>query len=69
LSTLLSQIQNVAAVAGEYPLTAKQKITPTNASHTYSIRGSRTVGNGYYTAGAGGASTFSPIYLKISRAL
>jgi hypothetical protein len=47
-------------------------LTPTNAAHTYHIRGWKSVGGGSPTmsvgAGAGGASAYVPAWYRITRA-
>lgn len=42
-------------------------LTPTAASHTYSIRASRGVSNGTVSAGAGVVTDFMPAYIRITR--
>ena len=61
--------QTPAAVQMIVPAYAARRITPSNASHTYSIRGwcSATTGTPRIDAGAGGAGTASPAFLRISR--
>jgi len=49
-------------------LLARRFLTPTAATHTYSIRAYRTAGNGTWGAGAGGADANLPAYLRITRA-
>lgn len=50
------------------PLTAKTKLTPTNASHTYSVRAWRVSTSGVIVAGAGGAGNPVPGYISITKA-
>jgi hypothetical protein len=49
-------------------LLAPRFLTPTAASHTYSVRAYRTVGNGTFSAGAGGNDTYLPAYIRITKA-
>lgn len=50
------------------PVLAKRKITPTAASHQYKIRVAMTANTGTAYAGAGGAATMLPAYVRITRA-
>lgn len=45
-----------------------RRLTPSNASHTYSIRAITTGGTGTFTAGAGGAGANMPAFIRISKA-
>lgn len=49
------------------PVFIRRKITPSNASHTYSIRGWRGAVNGTVFGGAGGAGTPLPGYISITK--
>jgi hypothetical protein len=46
----------------------RRYLTPSNASHTYSIRASVDAGTGQLSAGAGGAATNLPGYIRITKA-
>lgn len=50
------------------PIVAKRKLTPTAASHTYKVRAVTGSSNGTIKAGAGGASTNMPGYIRITKA-
>lgn len=45
----------------------RRRLTPSNASHTYSIRAIVTSGTGTWTAGAGGAGNNTPTFIRISK--
>jgi hypothetical protein len=44
-----------------------RRMTPSNASHTYSIRASRTTANGTVNAGAGGSGNVVPSFIQITK--
>ena len=50
------------------PLFARRKVTPTNGSHTFSIKAWQVSANGAIVSGAGGAAAYMPAYLRITRA-
>jgi hypothetical protein len=50
------------------PIHAVRRLTPSNASHTYSIRGLVSGGTGVVSVGAAGAGTRVPGYIRITRA-
>lgn len=50
------------------PVNASRKLTPSAASHTYSIVCYRVTANGTVTAGAGGAAAYMPGYIRITDA-
>jgi len=53
---------------GLIPINLLRRITPSNASHTYSIRASQGVSTaGSVGAGAGGAATDFPAFIRITR--
>lgn len=60
----------VSPVVGNGPtLNGRRKLTPSAASHTYSIRAWVTAaGTGNFLAAAGGAGAMMPMYLRISKA-
>lgn len=58
--------QITAATATGYPVTLRRRLTPSNASHTYEIRGS-SAGAAVAGAGAGGASTVMPGFIRITK--
>ena len=51
-----------------YPVTASRSLTPTNASHTYSIRSFRSAVNSTIVAGVAGSAAYVPAYSVIRRA-
>ena len=55
---------NIAGHAG-LPARLSRKLTPSNASHTYSVRASVDAGTGTANAAAGGAGVFMPGYIHI----
>lgn len=60
-------IQNDSAATQFIPVVAKRRFTPSNAAHTYSIRGSIDTSTGSVGAGAGGAGTSFPGYIRITK--
>ena len=46
----------------------RRRLTPTAATHTYSMRAIVTGGTGTWTAGAGGVGANSPAYIRITKA-
>jgi hypothetical protein len=46
-----------------------RRLTPSNASHTYSVRGTTTTGTAVANAGAGGIGVAPPGYIRIIRAV
>lgn len=58
-----------ASGGGETAMLVKRRVTPSNASHTYSVR-SYLTGSGTvtYFGGAGGAGAFVPGYIRITKA-
>ncbi len=53
-----------------YPgaLNVSRRLTPSNASHTYSIRAYGSRNDGHIYAGAGGSGNRMPLYIRITRA-
>ena len=49
------------------PVHGMRRITPSNASHTYSIRASVNAGTGLVAAGAGGNGNVAPAFIRITR--
>lgn len=56
-----------AANAGNRPVYVARRITPSNGSHTYSIRAAVSGGTGAVGAGTGGAGTQMPAFIRITR--
>lgn len=50
------------------PTFLSRRLTPSNASHTYSVRATVGSGTGVADAGAGGSGTLLPGYIRIQRA-
>lgn len=50
------------------PVWARVRLTPSNATHTYSVRGFVTSGTGIVGAGAGGNGNYSPGYIRLVKA-
>lgn len=61
----IAQVRNVAASSIIVPVLAVRRLTPSNASHTYSIRGTTSSGTSIANAGAGGAGNFTPGHIRI----
>lgn len=62
---LIGHMQTPAAGADNKPILLRRRLTPTSGSHTYSIRGSVSAGNGLVAANVGGAGTDMPGYIRI----
>jgi hypothetical protein len=56
-----------AATGQESSVKAEIRLTPSSASHTYSIRASRGVSNGLIDAGTGGAGQSPPTFIRITK--
>jgi hypothetical protein len=54
--------------AAEVAIKAERFLTPSNASHTYSVRAWRVASDGTVGAGAGGAATLMPGFIRITKA-
>lgn len=50
------------------PTFVRRRLTPSAATHTYSIRASVSAGTGLVAAGAGGAGNAAPGFIRITRA-
>jgi hypothetical protein len=62
-------LRTPAANSDDKPTVCRRRMTPSNASHTYSIRGWVNAGTGTITAGVGGAAgTTMPGYIRITKA-
>lgn len=64
---LIGQFRTPAAIGAQTPVLVSRQFTPSAASHTYSLRGFQSGGNGTLFAGAGGAGAFLPAYIRVSR--
>lgn len=58
----------VATQENTEPVYVRRFLTPSNASHTYSIRGYVSAGTGSVAAGVGGAGNYVPGYIRITKA-
>lgn len=63
---LLGLLSTTAANIAQTPFYAARQLTPSNASHTYSIRISSTAGAGIFSGGAGGAGNYMPGFIRIT---
>lgn len=66
----LTYVQNQGVSGGEtdyIPLLARRRITPSAATHTYSIRATVSGNTGSVVAGAGGVGTNPPCYMRITK--
>jgi hypothetical protein len=64
----LSYIENQVNGRTFYlPFFAARRLTPSNASHTYSIRAHVSAGTGTFGAGVGGSGANMPAFLRITR--
>lgn len=70
-STSLGRIglrfNQVAAVNNHGPVSAARRLTPSNASHTYSIRAIVSAGTGTVQAGAAGSGNDNPAFIRITK--
>ncbi len=64
---ILGQTDTDAAGNG-HPVKLERRLTPSNASHTYSIRAKVVSGTGTVFAGAGGTAALVPGFIRITRA-
>ncbi len=62
-----SSIGLLAFESANAPMHVARRLTPSNASHTYSIRGYKTSGSPTATGGAGGVGNFVPGFIRIFR--
>lgn len=60
-------VSTPAASASNSIVHAVRRLTPSNASHTYSIRASVSAGTGLVAAGVGGSGAATPGFIRISR--
>ena len=64
---LNNAVQTPASAALHYPVLTHVRKTPSNASHTYSIRGTVSAGTGVVAAGPGGSGQQYPAFIRITR--
>jgi hypothetical protein len=56
-----------SAGASSLSISGRARITPSNASHTYSVRASVDSGTGLIVAGAGVVTANFPTYMRITK--
>jgi hypothetical protein len=68
-STELGYIARATATAAaqRFPMIGKRRLTPSNASHSYNIKGFVDAGTGTFFAGGGAAGQQVPAFMKITR--
>lgn len=64
---LLGRQHSAAASSANFAVYLVHRLTPSNASHTYSIRAFVSTGTGAVTGGAGGSGNIMPGYIRISK--
>lgn len=64
---LLGRIFSAAASSANVAVYLVHRLTPSNASHTYSIRAIVSTGTGVVTGGAGGVGVIMPGFIRISK--
>lgn len=66
-TTDLGRLGQGTVAGGGTPCLVRRFLTPSAAVHTYRVRGwTGTTGNGAVNAGAGGAATYMPAYIRIT---
>lgn len=63
----LGGVVTVANSALQVPVLCRRRLTPSAATHTYSVRGSTSAGTGVMDAGAGGTGVYVPAYIRITK--
>lgn len=66
---MLGQMTTPAAQADHKQLFLTRRLTPSNASHTYSVRASVSAGTGLVGGGAGGNGNTMPGYIRICKVI
>lgn len=68
-STELGYISRATATAAaqRFPMIGKRRLTPSNASHTYHIKGFVDTGTGTFFGGGGAAGQQVPAFMRITR--
>ena len=64
---LIAQQFSAAASSSIFECYGTRRLTPSNASHTYSIRAIVSTGTGVVVAGAGGSGNYVPGFIRISK--
>jgi hypothetical protein len=59
---------NIAGGSTAIPANMRRRLTPSAATHTYSIRAAVNAGTGLISAGAGGSGAEMPAFLRITKA-
>jgi hypothetical protein len=62
----LGTVKTAAGVDTRVPVTVARRMTPSAASHTYSVRATQSGGNGTVAAAAGGSGNTFPAYIRIT---
>lgn len=66
---IIAKLNSVSGGVAESPIRSVRKLTPSAASHTFSVRGTMNSGTGTFGAGAGGTGgTELPALLRITKA-
>lgn len=66
---IIAQYTNPASSAARRAVYAKLRLTPSNASHTYSVRATTSAGTGVVGNGTGGSSgAYWPMYIRQTKA-
>ena len=66
--TRLGGFENTAGQPNNTPACLRYRFTPTGASHTYTITAIQSGGSGTVIAGAGGTATYSPAFVRFTKA-
>lgn len=66
LATIVDQA-STGTIGEAAPVYVSRRLTPSNAAHTYSIRGDVSGGTGSLSCGAGGLGNIMPAYIRIQK--
>ena len=58
-------VNSPASNSNNQPQNLRRRLTPSNASHTYSVRAFVSSGTGLIGAGAGGSGTAFPAFIRV----
>jgi hypothetical protein len=61
-------VGDIHLVGDRFPMSTFVRLTPSAASHTYSIRAFTNAGTQQVNGGAGGSATLYPAFIRIDRA-
>lgn len=64
----LGQLNSPTTAGTNLPMLLARRLTPSNASHTYSVRAWKTSGTASANCGAGGTATTLPGFIRITKA-